>query len=690
MARYKFFHAIVLIPALALAGKMAVANETSYSVNYRGTLGLNTTPTARMDETGTARIGISHLAPHNHAFMGMQIAKPLYINLRQSMAVSSAGQKPDFVYPGMDIKLRLKNEGRYTPEISFGMDSALGHRRHSSEYFALSKRVNDFDFTAGIAWGRLGSAGVIKNPFATMSSHFDRDRDFSSEDAAAPSDWFTGKEIGFFGGIEYFTPLKGLSLKADIGADDYPAEMMQPSDFKKPANWSIGFNYSPKEWVSVGASMIGMDKVMARLTFQTNIMGWGGKSYKDKPALAASDSEADRLFAYTKRGFDAIPNINFGKIRTEAHDISAVVHMREYQPSAMQLGQAARVLLKDAGPEVETITIIPVTSDLRGKAVTFNRRDLEQAFIKKTGSPEEIWQKTSFDNDNRSISQANKTRKFKFIPELSFSFEEETTHLYRASALIEERKEWRHGFITGSSARFNIANNLHRLSKFTDTSPYSIRSDAGSFAKNRINIDRTYLSWMKTVLPDFHFAATLGYLEEMYAGYGGEVLYRPFGSSFAIGAEAWSVYNRDADMPMAVGIIDGPRFTGHLNLFYDIPDTALTTFVKAGQFIGGDVGVSGGAQMQLDNGIKIKGLVSATNARDKDIFESDRNVFAGIQISLPFGHLDYIPQGSEARINVGPIGRNDAAVLDKPESLYEITEPMSYRHLGRNWQAVQN
>ncbi len=112
-----------------------------------GMTGLNTVPTARMDAPGTARIGVSHLDPHNHAFIGFQIAKPLYINLRQSMMVSSVGEKPDTVYPGMDFKLRLKEEGRYAPELVFGMDSALGHKRFSSEYFALSKRVYDFDFT---------------------------------------------------------------------------------------------------------------------------------------------------------------------------------------------------------------------------------------------------------------------------------------------------------------------------------------------------------------------------------------------------------------------------------------------------------------------------------------------------------------------------------------------------------------
>ena len=670
---------------------MVRANESNLSANYMGTVGLNTIPTARMDEAGTARIGISHTDPHNHAFIGLQIAKPLYINLRQSMLVSSVGDKPMLVYPGMDIKLRLKEEGRYVPEIAFGMNSAMGDKRFSSEYFALSKRWYDFDFTAGVAWGRLGSSGHLTNPLARLSSHFKDDRDFSSPDASSPSDWFTGEEIGFFGGIEYFTPIKGFSLKADFNADAYEAETRQ-FDFKKPSPWSFGVNYSPKDWISVGASIIGTDKVMARLTFQNNLFNWSGKSYKDSKGFDFEKKRADATWRDLPRDMARAENINMGKTRIKDSNFSGVLHMNDYQPAALQIGRAARHLAANAGPEIETIGVIPVTNGLRGKVVNFSRRDLEQAIAQNQGSPEEIWQDMSFMDDDRSISQKSAVRKFKLNPELSFSLgEEETTHLYRASATFEESKQWKYGIYTGSTLRFNIANNLHRLQRYKDFNTKPVRSDIDLFARQRVNLDRAFLSWIKTPLPDFHMAVTAGFLEEMYAGYGGEVLYRPFDSPFSIGAEAWEVYKRDPSMPLAAAFIPGQHyFTGHVNMFYDIPDTDITAFAKIGKFIGGDEGVSTGAQAQFANGMKAKAFVNVTGADNKDVFNSDRNVYAGLHLSLPLGNLKFIPQGSEARVKVEPIGRDDAAIIDKPVSLYDVTEPMSYRRLGRSWQEVLN
>ncbi len=677
-----------------MTGNMARANEAeetqSFSTNYRGTIGLNTVPSARMDEAGTTRIGLSHTDPHNHAFLGMQIAKPLYINLRQSMLVSSAGQKPTFVYPGMDFKLRLAEEGKYRPEISFGMDSALGHKRFSSEYFALSKRYYDLDFTAGIAWGRLGSAGHIPNPLARIGRHFEQDRDYNDENAASPADWFTGKDIGLFGGLEYFTPVKGLSFKADIGADRYPGERRQ-FDFNAPAAWSVGFNYSPEPWFGFGVSALGTDKVMARLTFQDNLYKRKIKSYKDRPAIADKDAGFfGRLWATMQRGGDDAPSMNISKPVKVKHDLSSVLHLNDMQPSALQIGSAAKKVLTRADNDVETITIVPVKSGVRGKAITFGRRDIEQMQAGKI-SPEEVWQDMEFSDDNRPVGRRKFTDKLAFNPELSFSLgEEETSHLYRTAITFEKTKEWQNGFISGGSLRLNVVDNLHRLFKYKDVNLESVRGDADMFTWNRVNVDRTYLGWMHTIRPGFHVAVTGGYLEEMYAGFGGETLYRPFDSPFAIGLEGWGAMKRDPMTSMALGLRGDTTWTGHVNMFYDIPDTDITAYAKIGRFLGKDWGVSGGAETQFENSMKLKAYITATNSDDKDVFGSDRNVIAGLQLSVPLGSLRFIPEGSEAKVNVAPIGRDDGQILDKPLSLYDVTEPVSYRHLGRNWQEVQN
>ena len=226
--------------------KRPTPNFLPPSTNLMGTLGLNTIPSARMDNKGTARIGVSTTDPYLHSFIGFQLAEPLYVNIRQSAEISGLNDSARRLYPGIDFKLRLMEETHRRPEISFGINSAFGHKRFSSEYFVFSKRINNFDLTGGLAWGQLAGKGHIKNPFHAFSSHFEQDRDYTSNISQNYNDWFTGKKIGFFGGVEYFTPLKGLSLKADWNAQDYSTENQTITNFKSPDPWSISLNYKPK------------------------------------------------------------------------------------------------------------------------------------------------------------------------------------------------------------------------------------------------------------------------------------------------------------------------------------------------------------------------------------------------------------------------------------------------------------
>lgn len=649
-------------------------------------VGLNTVPTARMDRAGILRIGASHLDPYNHAYAGIQLASPLYVNLRQSMLVSSVGDKPDNVYPGLDFKLRIMKEDRYSPDLVFGMDSALGHARHSSEYFTLSKRIYDFDITAGIAWGRLGSAGQIKNPFARIK-HFDQDRSFTTEGAAGPDQWFTGKKIGFFGGVEYFTPLQGLSFKADIGADDYPGES-RTSGFKKPDRWSLGFNYSPREWVSLAGSVIGGDKIMARVTFQEILSNWRGESYKYTAPLiypkGAAETAPERV-----KGQAGMAGIVMGEANSSAGDISAVLYLSDTQPSPMQLGRAARYLAANAGPDIKSITIIPSRGNVRGQSITFSRRDLEQAMAKKTGSPEEIWHDIQFSKASPSGS-AQMPRRYKILPEVEFSFaEEDTTHLHRVSIVAEESKNYGYGFFASNALRFNLHDRLYQIDKIRSRADEPVRSDIADYARRWINLDRSFVSWMGTPLPKTHLALSAGYLEEMYGGIGGEILYRPFDFPLSIGAELWRVTKRKPDSFLAMGMTDHNETTGHLNLYYDVPHSDMTVFAKAGRYLGGDHGATGGLET-IYGPVKVKGFVTATNRKDKDVFGEDSKIYAGLQLSLPLGNIRFTPEGSEVRVKFAPLGRDAGQVLDKPVSLYDITEPMSYRHLGRNWQEVLN
>lgn len=652
-----------------------IPRHYSPSTNLLGTLGLNTIPNARMDETGTIRLGLSTSDPYVHGFLGFQMTKALYLNARYSAQVSNLRDDADSFHPGLDIKLRLAEETATRPAIVLGMDASVGDKRLASEYLAFSKRFHNFDVTGGIAWGRLGSAGHIKNPMRSLSSHFDARRNYNTPYPQDPNNWFTGEDIGFFGGVEYFTPINGLSVKADYGANDYIGEQEAIRGFNAPEPWSISLNYKPWEQVDLSAGIIGGEKIMARLSLQNKL--------SDLPVRAGSKPEAPALTAPRQNNADGSA---VGTIALSAH-----------QPVGRQIGHRARNMANAMPASEERVAVNLRHKGLRGPKVTLIRHELENAVLNNYGSPEELWHSKELDvADKKKFHWKNALKAdgkilpdFRFILDNKLSISESYAGLlYRSSALIETEKQWPLGIVTGASARINIKDNLHRIKKFRLPLYQGVRSDEFDFAARGIAIDRLYTSWLQSLTPSTHIGITAGFLEEMYSGLGGEILYRPFGKTFAVGAESWLAKKRDPFSTLNRDSFKENIFSGHVNLFYELPNTDFTVYAKAGQYLGEDRGGTLGIRNRFENGTSLEGYVTVTNLAYRDIFDHRTHTDGGIKLNIPLGNIPFIPDGSAFRLRTGPLARTVGQVIDHPQPLYEVTEPVSYRRLSQSWKEV--
>lgn len=652
--------------------KSAASNFNAPSVNLMGNLGLNTIPSARMDDVGTVRLGSSIDKPYMHNYIGFQILKPLYVNLRRTAKTSGLHASPLNVYPGVDIKLRLAEETATRPAIAIGLDSAAGHKRMASEYITLSKRFNNFDLTGGIAWGRLGSAGHIKNPLSKISKHFDKPRTYGALQQQSMEDWFTGEDVGFFGGGEYHTQLKGLSIKADYGANDYIGEQQAIAGFDAPAPWSFSLNYKPWELTNISVGTLGGEKIMANFSTQHKIYNWFGQSAQKTTATPLA----------------------YPRLQNKNGSSNSILSLSAYDLVGKQIGEAARKIANNTAAINETLSIALEHKGLKGPTVTLIRRDLENAVSHNNGSPEEIWHDTIISTKKNLSFKNTKHKKrsqfFRFIFDTDVSFTEiDTGTLYRNSLRAEGQKSLPLGFTIGGGARINLANNLHELKTYRPPVDTPIRSDVSNFANNkRFTLDTLYLSWLKNISDSTYVSLNAGYLEEMFAGYGGEVLYRPFGKTFAIGTEGWRVRKRDPFSSLHKKFSDKETFTGHLNLFYEVPKTNFTLYGKVGRYLKKDFGATLGLDTHFDNGATLKSFATVTKEKRANILNNSTYLYGKIQLSLPFGSIPFIPNGSEFRLNSAPIAQDTGQALSHPLPLYEVTEPISYRTLSHSWNSL--
>ncbi|MCF8495681.1 MAG: YjbH domain-containing protein [Alphaproteobacteria bacterium] len=662
-----------------------------------GPIGLNIVPSARTDEAGTISAGISTLDPYVHAFLGVQIAAPLYINIRQSAEASNINEGADRLYPGVDVKLRLISETRSRPEMALGVNSALGHKRMAAEYLTLSKRWKDFDFTLGAGWGRMGSAGHLDNPLKSLLSHFGKRRGLDGEMPNEPGDWFTGDDIGLFGGVEYFTSVSGLSLKADWNADAYQAER-NSFGFSAPAPWSAGLSYAPLPWINLGLAAQGTEKIMGRLSVRSNIRDWRDQV---RPVVHETPLRPYRTGLTLPTRMDlsaASEGIVLYDPTADSRRAEAKLVLTPYSPAPLQIGRAAIHMANHAGRSIEELSITPTVMGLKGPAVHLLRGDLERALVKKQGSPEEIWRHARFEPQPpaplKKLKRPGEVEfglsAFSFVLDNQVSLaEEDSGVLYRTSVVAGVRGPAFFGFMdSGMSLCVNARDNLHRLRDIRPASPLPVRSDVDRFAARTVGLENSWLALSHSFGGDVHGALAAGYLEEMFGGLGGEVLYRPFGSRFAWGLESWQAFKRDPETPLNLGFNGDHILTAHAKAWYDLPRWDMTLQGKFGRYLAGDVGGTVSLLKNFRNGAALEGFVTLTNYADFDLFGGTTHADHGLRLTLPLGGYKHMPPGAAVRVRAAPFGRDIGQAVESPVPLYALTEPLSYPHMAQQWGRV--
>jgi hypothetical protein len=714
-----------------------------------GPTGLMTVPDARMEPAGTVRLGISRLDPYWHATASAQLTDSLWVGVRQtSQAESIAGlwsmnPELDFnantwafsaqtdslgYFPGMDIKWRLLREGRWRPAVALGLQNAVGHRRMAGEYLVASKRWRDLDFTLGVGWGRFAQAKLANNPMRVFSGHFGGPRspgDFGSAYARA-ADWFTGEDIGLLGGVAWHTPIKGLVVKADTSGDRYEVEKSDPYfGFRDPLEdylgldlehkdrdpWALGVEYTPPraQWLSLAVGTQGGKVFAGRLTVRGNPGNW---------PLA---DDAPPPFAGTRE------DVRLRDIRLSAPEVSAAIDTTPWRSVPLQVGRAARHMALLARPDVKGFAVTPYAMNFRGPTLHLPRDGAARVAAGRM-SGEELWHATTIAPPPEGKAPGVKDLKrwlkvpgpgtkgkrppsyaFRMILDLEGSAGTFDEGLPYRVGLIAEVREARPGrpLVGGAALRLNIADNLSeslnwRAERLTVSDSLSAillypgqtknpaRGDIAAFTDNRVALETLYVGYTHTLAPGVYGAVTSGYLEEMYVGTGAEVLWRPYGARWALGADAWYLGKRDPYTTLAMGTVGSQARvgTGHVNLYYDVPRWSATLKLRAGRYLNGDVGGSVAVEKAFRNGAVVEAFATITDEQDTGPWGEKLGAYAGLRLRVPLGSLPRVPAGSEVRTTLAPLGRNNGQALRKPIDVYEITRPLALDAMAGQWDSV--
>lgn len=699
----------------------AGVNARSETISLWGGPGLTQIPTARLPGAGTVATGLAvdgrNLA---HVSVGAAITPWLWINLRQTAYPNDW----DLLEPGVDATLRLAAEGPLTPAVAVGWRDALGSGIHlpgigrfSGEYLAFSKRWWSLDFTAGLGWGRLAGRGAASNPLTWGR----RERPESGPAARGPRNWFSGRDVGVFGGVAWRTPLEGLTLTLEYSPDDYGAERRDDPSRRTPSPFIAGAAWRPfperYRGLEIAAATAGGKELMLRATLRLEPDMLKFERPGPPPALpkprtrAGKDLEAalptgpfrDALPLFGDRREDAPGDADpglAGPVSTGTLWLNPAFPPKT--PLGRDMGRAVRHMAATIAPDAEWLTVATRPDGLSGPAVTIPRDALLRAADGR-GSAEELWRAAEVApalGAGAPPLGAWAWRGFSARLRIGLEeslFEHGASGVMRAYGDVETAWTPLPGVILGATVRKNGRNTLAALNNWVWVAEKPVRSDLPLYALGAA-AERLHLSLRRSLSADWHVGFDAGWLEEMYAGFGGEILHQPFGARWAAGGSLYRGWKR---RPWDYFRVDyaNDATQALATTHYEGEGGAWSASLEAGRYLGGDWGGGVYFTRRLPGEATLSAHAVWTNGPLAQHAQLGGKGEYGLRLSVPLGGLGAaalryltgadsyaLPLRLDAAVRT--LGRDAGQKLDRPAPIYDRLSAAGFGRLTGTWDRL--
>ena len=228
-----------------------------------------------------------------------------------------------------------------------------------------------------------------------------------------------------------------------------------------------------------------------------------------------------------------------------------------------------------------------------------------------------------------------------------------------------------------------LYNNFDQLKLASDSILPHVRTDIVSYLKgsSKSHITRLQANYFGNPYKSIYTKLSAGIFEPMFSGYGGEILYKPFGQSFAVGAELWHV--RQRSFRQLFSYRDYETVTGHMNFYYVEPTTRVLLHVRGGKYLAKDSGFTFNVSRNFKSGLNMGVFFSLTDISKKEFGEGsfDKGFFFNLPIQVFFQEFSRGQTGFGLR----PLTRDGLQYLVHAQSLWGTTYQANRSQIASEW-----
>ena len=630
--------------------------------NWGGT-GLMEIPNARILEDGVIRFGVCQALPYRWFTGAMGVFPGLEASGRVTQITnipsglgSDYGSNKD---KGFDLKYQILAESKWFPALAVGFQDFHGTKLFEAQYLVFSRQLFPFDFTVGFGRGRLGDP-----------------------DESLP---FLG-EIGLFGGIEW-TLNERLQLMAEYNPIEYEMDSRSargvPEGARYPVN--VGMRVKVLPGIEVGVSCQRGDTLGMQVSVNAELGKPVVPHKADPPPQVSVDRrpfEERDTRQMIEKIHSAVHDVGFENVSvyTDGRDLTAEFVNNKYLSQQKAIGRVLRILLFHAPSNTKKLTAIAKRRGIPLVRVSVNPDHLEKYLFGEISEdilPKlvEIETVTEDYGKSRDTVRAGRDKKLQVSYGVKPDFE---TYLNDPSGFFKCRVGIK-PYATASLwkgaeafARYDIPF-YSNISSSNEPPPDAVRSDSWKYSGRDYSFEQLGLDQTLRISERIFGRITVGYLERMYAGLGGEILKFIGDGNLALGLEADWVRKRESETQFS--LMDFNRHTFLGNLYYYFEDLNLTVHARYGRYLAGDVGWLFDVGRQYDTGAVVGLWHSFTDTDDLSGFNRGYND-KGIYVSLPARM--FLPHDSPKmyRYRIAPWTRDVAATVSHRKTLFEFARDL--------------
>ncbi|PQO94915.1 hypothetical protein C5614_19550 [Massilia phosphatilytica] len=672
---------------------MSAAQAFAATPTLQGQSGYINMPSAWTEDDGTFTAGYSYDSPYGATWASVTILPFLQVTGRYVSITGIApfsntdpnfgrgyGRYKDKV---ADVKLRLKNETALLPAISIGATDTLGTELFKGQYVVVTKTFGQArNVEASLGFGRkrpMGAfAGVRWAPLA--APHWALVAEYDANDYR--KDFLAGQtgaakhERGPAVGVEYRWGWLGAQvarqrdhfsanayISIPFSEREFIPKLYEPAPFDPkqapPRVTAEEWQQQPGHGAALVQALVRQDFKNVRVSLDDRVLRLSVTNSRISNMGRAVGRAARTALAFAPQGTRSI-QITYTKLEQPiaTYEFVDLQRLTDYLTG-----------LVDRESFLQTVV-------LRYAQPSDQARDDESgllAAVQGDGSLE-----VQVGRDGNTVQLASEDReanRFKVVPKLSFFFNDPSGALrYELWAAANYDRRLGQGLYLNSDLKLDVFENVSAVTQPSNSLLPHVRTDIADYKRgHRFKLNRLMLNQYMMPAERVYARVSGGLYEEMYRGAGGQILYLPKDSRWAVDMTLDALQQRGVK-----GWFDKRDYrtvSGFAALHYKLPYD-ITATARAGRFLAKDDGVRLEFKRRFPSGVEVGAWYAKTNGKDITSPGTPANPYndKGIFLSVPLSIM--LPSDTQANASVAlaPWTRDVGQMVASPGDLYDMVE----------------